>query len=103
MGTPGKASATGNSGVAKQLIDDCLLKLSPKSFMASTTNTKPSTTNANNHNNNNNNNSKETYGALTQRLLSSLVEQDLLTPFDNELATYLVDKMDPPQVPYASP
>ena len=43
-----------------------------------------------------------TYGPLTQRLISALIEQNLMTPFDNELADYL-EKLGPPQSMYMSP
>jgi transcriptional adapter 3 len=43
-----------------------------------------------------------TYGPLTQRLISALIEQNLMTPFDNELADYL-EKIGPPQSMYLSP
>lgn len=43
-----------------------------------------------------------TYGPLTQRLISALIEQNLMTPFDNEINDYL-DKMGPPQSSYLSP
>ena len=42
------------------------------------------------------------YGPLTQRLISALIEQNLMTPFDNELADYL-EKIGPPQSMYMSP
>lgn len=42
------------------------------------------------------------YGPLTQRLISALIEQNLMTPFDTEIADYL-DKIGPPQPIYMSP
>ena len=43
------------------------------------------------------------YGPLTQRLISALIEQNLMTPLDNEIADYL-DKIGPPPQPmYMSP
>jgi transcriptional adapter 3 len=36
------------------------------------------------------------YGPLTQRLISALIEQNLMTPFDHEITDYL-DKIGPPQ------
>ena len=43
------------------------------------------------------------YGPLTQRLISALIEQNLMAPFDNEIADYL-DKIGPPPQPiYMSP
>lgn len=42
------------------------------------------------------------YGPLTQRLISALIEQNLMTPFDNEMADYL-DKIGPPESTYLSP
>ena len=42
------------------------------------------------------------YGPLTQRLISALIEQNLMTPFDNEITDYL-DKIGPPQTSYMSP
>jgi transcriptional adapter 3 len=42
------------------------------------------------------------YGPLTQRLISALIEQNLMTPFDNEIADYL-DKLSPPESTYLSP
>ena len=42
------------------------------------------------------------YGPLTQRLISALFEQNLMTPFDNKLGDYL-DRVSPPQSSYLSP
>lgn len=43
------------------------------------------------------------YGPLTQRLISALIEQNLMTPLDNEIGDYL-DKIGPPPQPmYMSP
>lgn len=43
------------------------------------------------------------YGPLTQRLISALIEQNLMTPLDNEIGDYL-DKIGPPPEPmYMSP
>lgn len=43
------------------------------------------------------------YGPLTQRLISALIEQNLMTPFDNEIADYL-DRISPPEsTSYVSP
>lgn len=42
------------------------------------------------------------YGPLTQRLISALIEQNLMTPFDNEIADYL-DRISPPESSYISP
>ncbi len=43
------------------------------------------------------------YGPLTQRLISALIEQNLMTPMDNEINDYL-DKIGPPPQPiYMSP
>lgn len=42
------------------------------------------------------------YGPLTQRLISALFEQNLMTPFDNKLSDYL-DRVSPPQSSYLSP
>lgn len=41
-------------------------------------------------------NSSLSYGPLTQRLISALVEQNLITPFDGDLGDYM-DKMGPIQ------
>ncbi|CAF0755265.1 unnamed protein product [Brachionus calyciflorus] len=42
------------------------------------------------------------YGPLTQRLISALFEQNLMTPFDNKLNDYL-DRIGTPQSSYMSP
>ncbi|RNA06121.1 transcriptional adapter 3 [Brachionus plicatilis] len=42
------------------------------------------------------------YGPLTQRLISALIEQNLMTPFDNKLNDYL-DRVCTPQSTYLSP
>lgn len=42
------------------------------------------------------------YGPLTQRLISALIEQNLMTPFDNEIADYL-DRISPNPEFYISP
>lgn len=42
------------------------------------------------------------YGPLTQRLISALIEQNLMTPYDNEIADYF-DKIGPPKTSYMSP
>jgi hypothetical protein len=43
------------------------------------------------------------YGPLTQRLISSLIEQNLMTPFDTEITDYLENHKPPPQPLYMSP
>ncbi len=43
------------------------------------------------------------YGPLTQRLISALIEQNLMTPLDNEIAEYLDKIGPPPQSMYMSP
>lgn len=43
------------------------------------------------------------YGPLTQRLISALIEQNLMTPLDNEIGDYLNKIGPPPQPMYMSP
>jgi transcriptional adapter 3 len=90
--TPLKRKATSpvhlneNAKISSKLIDESLNKLNSKIPTTSKTSSSSSLN----------------YGPLTQRLISALIEQNLMTPFDTEIADYL-DKIGPPQPLYMSP
>ena len=93
--TPLKRKATSpvnlneNTKISSKLIDESLNKLKSQS-----TSNKSSSSSSSS--------SSLSYGPLTQRLISALIEQNLMTPFDTEIADYL-DKIGPPQPMYMSP
>ncbi len=95
ISTPAKKSATDNNrdqkyGVVNPLIDDTLNKIRKMpAFGKEVIKSQKSSESL-------------AYGPLTQRLISALIEQNLMTPLDNEIGDYL-DKIGPPQPMYMSP
>ncbi len=93
ISTPAKKSAFENNqkyNVVNPLIDDTLTKIRKMpAFGKDVTKSQKSSESL-------------TYGPLTQRLISALIEQNLMTPLDNEIGDYL-DKIGPPQPMYMSP
>lgn len=73
------------SALASKLLDQSFEKISKKS--------------SSHHNQSS---SSFSYGPLTQRLISALIEQNLMSPFDNEITDYL-DRISPPESSYISP
>lgn len=97
ISTPAKHRQTENNkfSVVNPLIEEGLSKVRPMSPFA-TKNKKNATTE-------NKTSESVNYGPLTQRLISALIEQNLMTPMDNEINDYL-DKIGPPPQPiYMSP
>lgn len=96
ISTPAKHRQTDNNkfSVVNPLIEESLSKVRSMSPFA-----------AKNKKNTTENKTSESvnYGPLTQRLISALIEQNLMTPMDNEINDYL-DKIGPPPQPiYMSP
>lgn len=89
ISTPAKASDQ-KYNVVNPLITDSLQKVNTMGTFTKT-------------NGNKNKEESLNYGPLTQRLISALIEQNLMTPLDNEIGDYL-DKIGPPPEPmYMSP
>jgi transcriptional adapter 3 len=79
------ATSQKKSALASKLLDQSFEKISKKS--------------SSHHNQSS---SSFSYGPLTQRLISALIEQNLMSPFDNEITDYL-DRISPPESSYISP
>lgn len=95
ISTPAKQrqSDTNKFAIVNPLIEESLSKVRSMSPFAA----------KNKKNTENKTSETVNYGPLTQRLISALIEQNLMTPMDNEINDYL-DKIGPPPQPiYMSP